>query len=81
MLYTIAMTDLIDSLEKFRIRLNKSGVERTIGLKAEMGDDCRYYRKSRELFLQKDYEELKVLFLEVTEQWRLIEGKEFPNGR
>ena len=74
------MTNLIDSLEKFRIRLNKSGIERTIGLKTEMGDDCRYYRKSRELFLEKDYEELKTIFLEVVEQYRLIEGKDFPNG-
>ena len=29
------MTNLIDSLEKFRIRLNKSGIERTIGLKTD----------------------------------------------
>lgn len=71
------MSDLIDVLEDLRVRLNKSGVERTTGLKKEMGDDCQYYRKSKDIFLQRDYDDLKQLTLSLVDQFRLIEGKDF----
>lgn len=80
-------TDLIEDLDNFRVnlqkyldRLNKSGVQRTNGLKTNLGADCPYYKKSRDIFLNKDYEELKRLFLEVLSSYRTIEGKEFGNN-
>jgi hypothetical protein len=42
-------------------RLNKSGVERTAGLLYAMGNDCSYYRKSLDIFLRRDYEDLKQI--------------------
>ncbi len=78
------MPDLIDDLEQLRVslhifmeRLDKSGVERTTGLKVNLGADCPYYWKSKDLFLSKDYDQLKVLFLKCLEQYRLVEGKDF----
>lgn len=81
MLYTMVMPtfDLLDALEELRIRLNKSGTERTHGLKAEMGDDCRYYQKSKEIFMNKDYDDVKILVLKILNEYRIVE-KDFPNG-
>jgi len=53
--------ELIKILEELRNRLNRSGVERTSGLLCNLGDDCSYYRKSLDIFLRKDYEELRNL--------------------
>ncbi len=80
--YNLDMTrDLIDDLEDLRValhllheRLEKSGVARTTGLKVNMGDDCHYYRKSKDLFLQRDYEQVRDLVLKAVSQFRLIEG-------
>ncbi len=69
--------DLFDSLEDLRKRMQSSGLERTAGLKDAMGDDCAYYRKSRNILLEKDYEDLKNLFLETLGYFRGIEGKDF----
>ncbi len=80
------MSDLIDDLEELRKallsfsdRLEKSGVERTTGLKHAMllGEDCPFYKKSRDIFLNRDYTDLKVLFLKVLKQYRIIEGDTF----
>lgn len=76
--------DIIDDLEdlrkallSFSDRLEKSGVERTTGLKVNLGDDCPYYRKSKDIFLSKDYEEVRDLFLKCIEQYRIVEGRSF----
>lgn len=78
------MPDLIDDLDELRKalltfsdRLEKSGVERTTGLKFNLGDDCPYYVKSKDIFLNKDYDQVKALFLKVLEQYRVVEGKSF----
>jgi hypothetical protein len=49
------------SLEALLFRLNNSGVERTYGLMTEMGDDCSFFRKSLNIFLDRDYEELSKI--------------------
>lgn len=57
----IPAKNLIETLEQLRKRLNTSGVERTKGLMDAMGDDCTYYRKSLDIFLKRDYDELSDL--------------------
>ena len=52
---------LIRILEDLRLRLNTSGVERTQGLRDAMGEDCRFYRKSLDLFLGRDLTDLRQL--------------------
>ncbi len=80
------MPDLIDDLEALRKalltfsdRLEKSGVERTTGLKFNLGDDCPYYVKSKDIFLSKDYDQVRDLFLKCLAQYRLVEGASFGN--
>jgi hypothetical protein len=53
--------ELISVLEELRQRLNISGVERTNGLCEKMGNDCTYYRKSLDIFLKKDLDDLQNL--------------------
>jgi hypothetical protein len=48
-------------LERLRTRLSTSGVERTTGLLLAKGNDCPYYRKSLDIFLDQDYDQLKQL--------------------
>ena len=71
------LDDLRKSLSALSARLNASGVERTTGLKKNMGDDCAYYRKSKDLFLRRDYDQVMELFLKVLEQYRIVEGNNF----
>lgn len=71
------MKDLLSSLNAIRARLITSSVERTVGLRDAMGENCAYYRKSRNLFMDKDYQELKLLFLETLEEFRKVEGDNF----
>lgn len=65
---------LIYLLEKLRIKLSNSGVERTVALRDNMGDNCPYYRKSMQLFLDRDYVDLKNLVHQVEEVFNLVEG-------
>lgn len=74
--------DLISDLNELRRalldtqdRLKASGVERTQGLKDNLGDDCIYYKKSLDLFLQKDYQDLKNLVARCHQLFEQIEGK------
>lgn len=55
------LKELTNLLEQLRNRLNISGVERTVGLRDNMGNDCTFYSKSLDLFLRKDYIDLKGL--------------------
>jgi len=68
-------SDLIDYLNDLRIALNSSGVERTTGLKKTMGKTCQYYKKSRDLFLDQDYDKIRNLFYQVEKQFNIVEGK------
>ena len=52
---------LIQVLEQLRLKLNRSGVERTAGLRAAMGDNCEYYWKSMNVFLKRDYLPIRTL--------------------
>lgn len=69
------LNDLRIKLNDLSARLNSSGVERTIGLKTALGEDCRYYRKSMGLFLDKDYEDLRNKVKSLNDLFNLIEGK------
>jgi hypothetical protein len=73
--------DLIDYLEDLRLNLNslrerleKSGVERTKGLRDAMGNDCKFYRKSLGLFLERDYLDIKQRVADIHSLFNLIEG-------
>ena len=62
--------DLIIRLEELRNKLNRSGVERTAGLMRVLsdkpgGNDCSYYRKSLDIFLKKDYDQIHFLLVEL----------------
>ena len=54
-------TKLLETLDLLRLRLNKSGIERTVGMKnsMELGEDCYLYKKSLDIFLRDDFEEIK----------------------
>jgi len=62
--------DLIIRLEELRNKLNRSGVERTAGLMRVLssepgGSDCSYYRKSLDIFLRKDYDQIHSLLVDI----------------
>lgn len=74
---------LLEQLDELRLslmqleeRLQKSGVERTCGLKKYMGNDCHFYRKSMDLFLRKDYEQLRDMVSSIHRLFSIIEGKQ-----
>lgn len=66
--------DLIAELDKLRTRLNNSGVERTQGLRNNLGKNCQYYKKSMDKFLHEDYIELRNFVNKAKELIQLIEG-------
>lgn len=75
--------DLIDQLELLRVKLNslrerleQSGVERTAGLRDAMGNDCKFYRKSINLFLERDYIELRTMVKDASHLFDIVEGEE-----
>jgi len=63
---------LLDMLELLRNRLNTSGLERTVGLRDNMGDNCEFYSKSLDLFLRKDYQDLKNLISNIHRKFEEI---------
>ena len=52
---------LVESLSALKKKLERSGLDRTFGLKESMGSDCAYYWKSLNSFLKQDYKELRDL--------------------
>jgi hypothetical protein len=72
------LLDQLDSLRKEMNRLidklNASGIERTNGLRQIMGRDCDYYKKSLNLFLQKDYISVRNLVSACHELFNKVEG-------
>ena len=78
---TTSGEDLIDKLETLRNKLNalrerleNSGVERTVGIRNALGNDCRFFRKSVSLFLERDYLELKTLIKDASDLFDVVEG-------
>lgn len=63
---------LLDMLELLRKRLNSSGVERTKGLRDNMGTNCEFYSKSLDLFLKRDYQDLKNLVSNLNKKFEEI---------
>jgi len=59
---------LILLLEELRVFMNASGIERTAGLHDALGDDCSYYRKSLDLFLDRDFDKLDELIHSAKEE-------------
>jgi len=81
--YTPLMANnLLESLEKLRNRLNNSGLQRTEGVRTAMdlGKDCYLYKKSLDIFLRDDFDPIKKLFLEVLEQYRIVDPVSFKGG-
>ena len=74
--------ELIDTLDDARLllnslreRLEQSGVERTKGIREALGEDCKWYRKSLSMFLDKDYVELRDLIQTAHSLFQQVEGK------
>jgi len=67
--------ELVDVLNQLRLRLNDSGIERTIGLRDGLGDDCAYYRKSLDKFLRTDYIDVRNLVKKTQELLKVIENE------
>ena len=47
---------MILALEELRLAMNETGIERTAGLRTAMGENCSYYRKSLDIFLDEEFE-------------------------
>jgi hypothetical protein len=72
--------ELLSNLDELRQQLNYlvdrlelSGVSRTVGLR-ELGTDCPFYRKSMDIFLRKDYIDLRNSIKKCTELFEMVEG-------
>ena len=51
------------SILALKYRLENSGIERTLGLLNNLGNDCSYYRKSLDIFLRRDYNDIyRIMF-------------------
>jgi hypothetical protein len=79
--------ELIKNLEMLRRklnelsdRLNDSGVERTFHLRRIMGEDCSSVRKSTNLFLDEDFDDLANLVQECQDLFDLCGAHGGPNG-
>lgn len=73
---------LITELENLRKELlalseelKTTGVERTSGLLEYMGNDCRFYSKSMDLFLSNDYERIRNRIFSLNALFQTLEGK------
>jgi uncharacterized coiled-coil DUF342 family protein len=74
--------ELIEQLDSLRIkleslseRLDRSGVERTNGLRQIMGRECDYYRKSLDIFLHKDYIDLRNMVKDIHQLFEVVDGQ------
>ncbi len=65
---------LREELNILRDRLDKSGVERTHGIHQALGEDCRHYKKSFSIFLDRDYIELRDKIESLNILFGAIEG-------
>jgi hypothetical protein len=67
--------ELLTLLDQLRKRLSNSGVERTQGLRDTMGKDCPYYKKSMQIFLERDYVDIKNLIQKIDSIYQLVGDK------
>jgi hypothetical protein len=65
--------DVLSSFTSMQKRLNRSGLERTAGLRDSMGDDCPYYQKSLKLFFRNDLVDLRHLLVKLVEEIEVLE--------
>jgi hypothetical protein len=63
------------ALAKLSDRLNNSGIERTEGLRETQGSDCPYFKKSLDIFVRKDYIQIRDMVESVHNLFRTVEGK------
>lgn len=64
--------ELLDMLKLLQDRLQMSGLERTVGLRDNMGTNCEFYSKSLNLFLKHDYQDLKNLISNINRKFEEI---------
>jgi hypothetical protein len=79
--------ELIRELEKLRKllnqltgELNSSGVARTAHFLNYVGNNCSYYRKSLDLFLDKDYDKLRDRIRDCADLFDVLDGRRRSNG-
>tara|TARA_Y100000310_G_C20537238_1_gene741443 strand:- start:471 stop:722 length:252 start_codon:yes stop_codon:yes gene_type:complete len=68
--------NILSSFSTLEKRLKNSGINRTIGLRQSMGDDCSYYQKSLKLFFRNDLVDLKHLLVKLVEEIDTFERPE-----
>lgn len=68
--------ELVQELDLLRQRLNKSKVEATNGLRDALGNNCTFFRKSMDKFVQNDYEDIKDRINQIQTLFNLIEGSQ-----
>ena len=77
---TINLITDLNTIRKLLIdlsdRLETSGVERTKGLCNALGPSCTYYKKSLQLFLENDYEQLRDLVTKIKNEFDIAEKGE-----
>lgn len=76
--------DLLLLLDDLRLRLiNKDGYSDMVEkykyfcTHSEYGKNCSYAKKCKDVYLRYDYEDIKILFLKILEQYRIVEGDQF----
>lgn len=71
---------LVATLFSLMDRLNKSGVQRTYGLREAMGVECEYYWKSLRVFIKRDYNDIRDL-VEEAKKWFDAVEEESSDGK
>ena len=65
---SIKSDEPILSLRALKYRLDNSGVQRTNGLLVKMGNDCSFFRKSLDIFLRRDFDDLFKILKAIPEE-------------
>lgn len=55
-------------LRALKYRLDNSGVQRTNGLLISMGNDCSFFRKSLDIFLKRDFDDIFKILKAIPEE-------------
>ena len=69
----LKLNKMISTLSSLQLRIQKSGFERTAGLREAMGEDCPYFRKSLSIFSKKDLGDFHLLFLKLSKEIESLE--------
>lgn len=73
------LDELRKALLSLSDRMNVSGIERTNGLRETQGVDCPYFKKSLDLFVKKDYIQIRDMVESVHKLFLTVEGKNTNN--